>query len=237
MRAATLAAAVAACGGGEPAAPNADKLHAQLAPLVEPKLKLIEEQILKQPLPAPTETIEVTGPPLRLIFDLGSNEVGGNTLYAFDDDLRSIERYQRNPLRYNFSGELVNDCFMIVRKKMFAGGDFGMSSRDPKPWTGDEHIVGMKLPRCAALRYLVVIKLDAFKDTDYIDKESFGAGGAIAQAHVFDLEAGGKHAGGVSFRAESSSHVRGGDTTGDLRENFYKALKVAVGKHLPNAQL
>lgn len=227
--------AIAACSSQEKSGPNAETLHAQLAPVVEPKLQVIET-ILKQPLPAPTNKIGLAGPTLQMMYDAGANQVSGNALYAFDSDLRSIERYQRNPLRNNFNGELVNDCFMIVRKKMLAGGDFTTYNREPMTWEGQEHVVGMKLPRCAAMRYLIVVKLEAFKGTEYIDKERFGGGGAVAQAHIFDLEAGGKHAGGVTFTAVSSSLVRGTDTDQDLRNNFYKALEAELRKHLPDAR-
>ena len=223
-----------ACGGGKKG-PSADELVKQLSPVIEPKLVTIEK-ILKEPFPAPTESLKVDGPPIEMIRDAGEGKVAGNALYAFENDLRSIERFQRNPLRYNFNGEIVNHCFMIVRKQLMAGGDFEMHSQDPRSWKGAEHLVGMNLPHCAALRYLLVIKLDAFKDTEYIDDKSFGGGGALAQVHVFDLDAGGKHAGGVSFVAESSRSVRG-DTTQDLRGNFYRALQTAVAKHLPDARL
>lgn len=225
----------AACASEKSAAPSAEQLHAKLAPVVEPKLQVIEK-IAEEPLPAPTGKIELSGPPLVVVFDSGANEVSGNALYAFENDLRSIDRYQRNPLRYNFNGEIVNDCFMIVRKKMFAGGDFTTYNREPKTWEGEEHVVGMKLPSCAVLRYLIVVKLEAFKGTEYIDKEKFGGGGAIAQAHIFDIEAGGKYAGGVSFTAQSSSYVSGGNTDQDLRENFYKAMQGELRKHLPDAR-
>jgi hypothetical protein len=56
---------------------------------------------------------------------------------------------------------------------------------------------------------------------------------------VFDLDAGGKHAGGVTFSARSSDYVRGGAQAvdSDLRENFYKALSAAVRAQLPDARL
>jgi len=230
-----VAVAAAGCGGGK-AQPTAEELHKQLAPLVEPKLVAIEK-LLKEPFPEPTGTIKLDGPPLAIIVELGENKLRGNALYAFEADLRTLDRYQKNPLRYNFNGEYVNDCFQMVRKKGLAGGDFDTYSRDPMPWTSSEHIVGMKLPKCAVMRYLVVIKLDVFKDTEYIDKEKFGGGGAIARVHVFDLEAGGKHLGGVPFEAQSSDSVRSGDIDSDLRQNFYGSLKKAVAAQLPDADL
>jgi hypothetical protein len=220
-----------ACGGGKKE-PSPEELHKQLSPQIEPKLVTIEK-IIKEPLPEPTGAIKLDGPPLH-IFEYPSG--AGNAIYAYDADLRSIERYQKNPLRYNFNGQLVNDCFMMVRKKMLAGGDFETYSRDPMPWKGDEHIVREKLPECAALRYLVIVKLDAFQDTKYIDKEKFGGGGALAQAHVFDLEAGGKYAGGVAFSAKSSDYVKG-DIDSDLQNNFFKAMESAIKAKLPDAAL
>lgn len=235
MRILLLMVAVVGCDG-EKKGPSAEELHKQLAPIVEPKLVVIEK-ILAAPFPAPTGTLEKPSAPIEMVRDSGENQVKGNALYAFEADLRTLDRYQRNPLRYNFNGELVNDCFQIVRKRGFSGGHFDTHSREPRPWKGDEHIVGMKLPKCAALRYLLVVKLEAFKDTDYIDKETFGAGGALAQVHIFDLGADGKHLGGVAFAAESSDYVRGTDTTSDLRENFYRALHEAVRAHVPDARL
>ena len=227
--------ATSACGGGD-GPPSAEALHKKHAPVVEAKLATIDK-ILSQPFPAPTDAIKLDGPPLVVMYDTGEDTFNGNALYAFEADLRTPDTYQRNPLRYNFNGEYINDCVMMTRKKMLAGGHFDTYSRDPMPWTGDDHIVRMKLPKCAALRYLLVVKLDAFKQTEYIDKETFGGGGALAQVHVFDLEAGGKHAGGVTFAAQSSQTVRGGGIDSDLRENFYLALNEAVTKHLPDARL
>jgi hypothetical protein len=221
--------------GGEKKQPSAEEVHKQLAPTIEPKLQVIEK-ILKEPFPSPTNTIKLDGPMIDMIKDVGESKIAGNALYAFEADLRTLDRYQGNPLRYNFNGEYVNDCFQLVRKKGLAGGNFGTYTRDPMPWTNDEHIVRMKLPYCAALRYLLVIKLDAFKDTDYIDKEKFGGGGAIAQVHVFDLDSGGKHLGGVTFDAVSSEYVKG-DIESDLRQNFYNALQKAVHAHVPDANL
>jgi hypothetical protein len=40
----------------------------------------------------------------------------------------------------------------------------------------------------------------------------------------------------VSFTAQSSSYVSGGNTDQDLRENFYKAMQGELRKHLPDAR-
>lgn len=229
-----MVVAAVGCGGGK-AAPTAEELHTLHAPIVEPKLQVIEK-IMKEPFPAPTGTIKLDGP-LQMLAEIGEGKLRGNAFYAFEADLRSLDRYQRNALRYNFNGEYINDCFQMVRKKGLAGGDFETYSRDPMPWTHSEHIVGMKLPYCAALRYLLVIKVDAFLGAEYVDKEKFGGGGANAQVHVFDLDTGGKHLGGVTFEAESSKYVRNRDIDADLRGNFYKALQKAVRTQLPDADL
>src|SRR5687768_11749352 len=90
--------------GSEKKGPSADDLVKQLTPVVEPKLVVLEK-ILKEPFPAPTESLKLEGPPLQMIRDVGESKVDGNALYAFEADLRTLDRYQRNPLRYNFNGE------------------------------------------------------------------------------------------------------------------------------------
>jgi len=232
MRMLWIAVVMAAgCGGGKKA-PTAEQLHVQLAPIVEPKLQAIEN-LLKEPFPAATGSIKLDGPPLEMIREIGDHKIRGNALYAFEWDLRSLDRYRNIPLRRNFDGEYINDCFQIVRKKGLAGGT--SYPANAKPWAGDEHIVGMKLPYCAATRYLLVIKIDEYKATEYIDKEKFGGGGAAAQVHVFDLDAGGKHLGGVPFGAQSSDVVTTHTIDSDLQANFYSSLQNAVKEHLPDA--
>lgn len=233
MRRLILVVAAAGCGGDK--GPNADELHAKLAPAIEPKLVVIEK-IVKDGLPAPTGKLALAGgPPIEMLRDGGGGKALGNAIYAYEQDLQNIEKLQRNPLRWNFNAELVNHCFMMVRKKMLAGGHYETYSRDPMTWKGDEHRVVSELPQCAALRYLMVVKVDLLKETEYIDKEKFAAGGAAAQVHVYDLEADGKHLGGVEFFALSSDAAH--DPSSDLRVNFSRAMEKAIRDHLPDARL
>lgn len=111
-----------------------------------------------------------------------------------------------------------------------------MYDRDPMLTPGDEEAPKRVLAACGLLRYLVVVKMLAFRATKYIDKKSFGGGAARAEVLVFDLGANGAFAGGVPVVVESSDSTKS-DIDSDLMVNFEKELARAVQASLPDARL
>ena len=193
---------------------------------IEPRLAAIEK-IRNAPLPAPTGTIALDGGPQP---NFSNYAPYGNLIYAYWADLEDMKKYEPNQLRYNFMAEIVNDCYLTVREGNQAIKPNGVQGNFPT----EAYLAKDLLPMCGAARYLIVIDLKAFKDTEYIDKEHFGMGAAAADAHLFDLETG-KYLGGVSFETTSSKYTS--DPDSDLRDRFHKAMEAALRKFLPDSKL
>lgn len=224
-----LAVAQPACTKKEP--PMGEILAAEQKNL-EPNAVAIEKIAAQaSKLPAPTGKVTLEGPP-PVIVRMGVPSTG-NAIFAFHQDLLDLTAYPAIPLRSAASSKLANDCWSLSRKKVFAG--IKMDRRDPMLPEGDQPQLRTTIEMCKLLRYLIVINLTAFKGTDYIDKESFGAGKASGDALVFDLRTG-KYLGGVPFKAESSKFTKSSPDS-DLWNNFYESIRSALEPKMPGSHL
>jgi hypothetical protein len=225
MKLAVVCALVAiGCGGKHE--PSADDLLKQLGPTIEPKLANAEK-IAKRPLPEPTGKITPSGPPMKWVEYFPPDPVTGNATIAFDTDLKNLREYSAVELRFEHL-TILNDCFAMVRDKTTAATASGRAA------IRDDFVMTRTLPECAALKYLVVVRLDEFQSTKYVDKEHFEAGHARATALVFDLDTA-AYLGGVTFASSSNNYIK--DPDSDLRNGFHDALKAALNKAMPGADL
>lgn len=219
MRITVAVALLLGCGGGEKEITLAEVIKRD-GPAVEPMLVQLEK-IAASPLPEPTGTIKLSGPPLRVNSWLDGPRAATAAM-EFDADLKNLgSSGGMDRLRTSNHG-VFNDCYQVVRKVQTSGGE-------PLP-----NVAEHWLKRCKALRYLVVVKVLEFEPakTTAGEGRTFSGGHVAANVLVFDLSDG-SYAGGVTAVAESSESTKTPED--DLKANFYDAIGSAVRKQLPDA--
>jgi len=223
MRSLVVTATLVACHGQQA---TVDEQVAKAKPIVEPRLARFDN-FIKEPLPEPTGTIKLDGPPIQVV-SFGP-DAKGNAAVAFREDFKDLTGYASNPVRW-YGADILDDCYMLVRNKQLATHWNGNKNTSPFPSDAQNH-----LPRCTLIRYVLLVDFKAFELPKEIDKQHFAGGGVTANVLVVDLDTG-KYAGGVSFTA-GSSDWSGKDLEYDFRNNVFKAFEAAIQKALPDARL
>lgn len=236
--------ALAACGS----TPALEEQLERDRPAVAAKLSAVNAVAVEArrlpPVSSDAVTLPVGGAPFALIKQLGPPHPAANATFAYLDDLDKLGELSPIPHRVP-SSTLASDCAALVQGgRAFAAEPLSdvPARRTPPPANQDS--AWMLLPRCKALRYLVVVRPG--KVTSPIahkEDRTFDAGRFEGDALVFDVSTG-QHLGGFGLAVTSRPELKV-RTTDDpqawvdahFRAQIAQELALRIMRAIPTARL